>query len=259
MQTKLLELKNNFEETLRGIWVEAGVGKTKAVLMVGGFERSATTEKKFKVLADKLVSRGVDSLRFDAADCGLSDGDFSRFSLEKMTSDVEVALINLKHLGYQQISVVAHSIGCCAAVELADRYNLDKLVLLGPALNQKDLLRYYFVVSQNPTLEINWTNYKNYLDEAQFLKSVKLEFFAKQHQVSGTYKTQGELLDLSSRLVNMDPNKLLLIQGLADDKVPPNSLGFEFKNKILIEKGDHDLEKPGIFEQWIDRAVEFLI
>lgn len=48
-QTKLVEFKNKTNNLLRGILLSNGKSD-KAVLMAGGFERSATTEKKFKVL-----------------------------------------------------------------------------------------------------------------------------------------------------------------------------------------------------------------
>lgn len=51
---------------------------------------------------------------------------------------------------------------------------IGKIVLIAPALNQRDLLRYWFVTGQmkkaNPSIEITWQNYKDYLDEEDFLK-----------------------------------------------------------------------------------------
>lgn len=53
-QTNLIEFTNKTNDILRGILVQKDDNK-KAVLMCGGFERLTTTEKKFKILADKLI------------------------------------------------------------------------------------------------------------------------------------------------------------------------------------------------------------
>ncbi|MBU1167453.1 alpha/beta hydrolase [Patescibacteria group bacterium] len=81
-----------------------------------------------------------------------------------------------KEIGDCRISVVAHSLGACALAtkieEIKDK--VEKIVLIAPALNQKDLLRYWFVISQmeksSPDIDITWQNYKEYLDENDFVK-----------------------------------------------------------------------------------------
>ena len=48
------------------------------------------------------------------------------------------------------------------------------------------------------------------------------------------------------------------IHGNKDDKAPLENLNVEFKNKIIIKGGDHDLERPDMMEQWIKNAVDFI-
>ena len=79
MKIELLEFNNINGEILRGIFVSKNKDKKKVALMVGGFERSATTQKKFKVLADNL---NISSLRLDYTGIGLSDGDFSDLTVD---------------------------------------------------------------------------------------------------------------------------------------------------------------------------------
>lgn len=54
------------------------------------------------------------------------------------------------------------------------REQIGKIILIAPALNQRDLLRYWFVTGQmkktNPSIEITWKNYKDNLNEEDFLK-----------------------------------------------------------------------------------------
>ena len=76
MRTELLEFKNRKGNILRGILVLRKEDDKRAVLMIGGFERPTTTQKKFKILADNL---NISSLRLDYTGIGLSDGDFLKF------------------------------------------------------------------------------------------------------------------------------------------------------------------------------------
>lgn len=171
-QTKLVEFLNKTNDLLRGVLVSSG-DSTRTVLMCGGFERSATTEKKFKALADRLIEKNIPSLRFDCAGCGLSDGDFSKITVERMADDLRNAIDFLrKEVGAKNILVVCHSLSACVIASLLKEINFEKIILIAPALNQKDLLKYWFCAStmekRNSNIEVNWGNFKNYLDEKQF-------------------------------------------------------------------------------------------
>jgi len=51
---------------------------------------------------------------------------------------------------------------------------INKMVFIAPALNQKDLMRFYFVrdsmKQRGDSTKITWNNYKQYLDEEEFLR-----------------------------------------------------------------------------------------
>ena len=78
----------------------------ETILMCGGFERSATTEKKFKVLADELAKQNIASLRFDYSGCGLSDGDFSKTTIQRMANDFRGAVKTLQEETKVQIKLI---------------------------------------------------------------------------------------------------------------------------------------------------------
>lgn len=191
-QAKLVEFANKTNDLLRGIILSSG-DKAKAVLMCGGFERSATTEKKFKILADKLVKHNISSLRFDYTGCGLSDGDFSKVTVEKMADDLQNAVKFLKKkVEIKNISVVCHSLSACGMGGVLNETNFKKIILLAPALNQKDLLRYWFAISAAkknfPKAEINWNNFKDYLNEDQFQKDcLRIDKMTKANYISGFF------------------------------------------------------------------------
>lgn len=262
LQTKLVEFSNKTNDLIRGILLSSG-DSAKAVLMCGGFERSATTEKKFKVLADKLAENNISSLRFDSTGCGLSDGDFSTVTVERMADDTRRAIVFLrKETKAKNISIFCHSIAACVIANLLNEINFEKIILIAPALNQKNLLRYWFAKQEgenkNSNIEINWGNFKNYLDEDKFQKDcLRADKMAKFNYISSAYFLENKDRDYSG-LFKTTQN-ILHIHGSKDDKVPPESLNVKFGNEIIVKGGDHDMERPDMFNQWINKAIDFLI
>lgn len=261
-QTKLIEFPNKTNDLLRGILL-SNDNIEKAVLMCGGFERSATTEKKFKILADKLIENNISSLRFDCSGCGLSDGDFSKLTVERMAGNLRNAVKFLREEAkIKNISLVCHSLSACAAAEVFKEENFEKIVLLAPALNQKDLLKYWFTASdkknKNSGAEINWNNFRDRLNDDEFQKDcLRIDKMTKFNYISSVYFLENKDKDYSELFKNNQ--NILHIHGDEDDKVPLESLNIKFENQIIVKKGDHDLERPDMFEQWINNVVDFLI
>lgn len=260
-QTKLVEFANKANDLLRGILLLNDNSK-KIILMCGGFERSATTEKKFKALADRLIENNFSSLRFDCTGCGLSDGDFSETTVKRMADDLRNAIEFLKEEAeLENISLVCHSLAACPAGEALKEINFEKIILLAPALNQKDLFRYWFTVSVmekgNLDIKVNWSNFKNYLNEKHFQEDcLKTDKMTKTNYISFDYFLENKDKDYSSYFKNTQ--NILHIHGDKDDKVPLESLSIKFKNEIIVKGGDHDLERPDMFDQWANIAVDFI-
>ncbi|MCK4554337.1 alpha/beta hydrolase [Candidatus Parcubacteria bacterium] len=260
-QTKLIEFKNKTDNILRSILV-IGKKTKKAVLMCGGFERSATTEKKFKVLADELIKQNVASLRFDYAGCGLSDGDFAKTTIQKRANDFRGAVKILQEkTNCENVSVITHSLSACVIANLVKESLFEKIILIAPALNQKDLLRYWFVAStmkkEKPKMKITWQNFKDYLNEEQFQNDcARTDKMTKANYISADYFLENKDKDYSDLLG--DNHNILHIHGDKDDKAPLESLNVEFKNRIIIKGGNHDLERPDMMEQWTDKTINFI-
>lgn len=258
----LLEIPNTFKSTLRGILISNNNTPKRLVLMYGGFERSATTENKFKVLADQLIKQDIWSFRFDYTGVGLSDGNFKLTTINYLKLDLESIIDYLRDEISKDldIAIVAHSLSACAV--LKTKLPLSKIIFIAPALNQADLQRYWFVQGkmkkQAPDLAIEWDNYKEYLDEAEFLESIKKPGkMTKKNYFPYGYAEENINQDYS-KLIKEYTDNFLLIHGDNDDKVPFESLSSKFSNKIIIENGDHDLERPDMARQWINKAIDFI-
>lgn len=258
METKLINFQNSLGGLLRGILVDAN--SKKGVICLHGFERNASAEPKFKFLSDSLAKKGISSFRFDYAGTGISDGNFSDMTVEKMVGDLESAIKTFKdETKITEIGLVAHSLSACVVGEyLKKRNDLPyKVVLLAPALNQKELLRYYFSTNSNKDKEITWQNYRESLDEEKFLEdSKKNNKIAKAHYISNKYFLENLDRDYSEYF--KDYSSVLLVHGDEDSKVPLESLNIDFPNKVIVKGGDHDLEKPDMIKQWLDKTTNFL-
>jgi hypothetical protein len=264
MRIKLIEFKNQDHEILRGILTVPDKKPEFGAIFLQGFERNATVEKKAKSMAIELAKNNVASLRFDASGCGLSEGDFSKITLKGRARELLKALEAFrKECGDLKINFVAHSLGMCplALVFGAVESSTNKLVFIAPALNQKDLLRFYFVrdlmKKKNPNAKINWQNYRQYLDEGDFLiDCARRGKMTRENYIKPDYFLEAKDMDFSHSFDDFK-DRVLHVHGQFDLSVPLESLNVEFPNRIIVPGGDHDLERPDFWEQWFPKAVEF--
>lgn len=265
MRTKLVEFRNNKQTILRGVYTFSENNNSENCLIcLSGFERSTTTEKKFKKMADEISKKSMSVLRFDFAGCGLSDGDFRSTTLNSLTEDFARIIKYLEKEGIKKFSIMAHSLGCLVVANQIEQMKnkVEKIILLSPALNQKDLLRYWFVVNkikkEKLNAKITWHNYKQYLDEDEFLEDCrKIDKMTKANFINQDYFLECQHINLSDNF-KLFLNKILHIHGSKDIAVPLESVGVDFINRIIIEGGDHDLEKPDYIKQWLGKTVDFL-
>jgi pimeloyl-ACP methyl ester carboxylesterase len=266
MKTELIEFINQEKQKLRGILSSPDDQIQKLVICLHGFERCASTEKKFTLLSDRLAQNGSAVLRLDFLGCGLSDGDFRLTTIDRQAEDLVFIFKEItKQLQQDKISVFAHSLGACVLARTIDELQskIDKVVLIAPALNQKDLMRYWFVSSENKKTgsktEITWENYRQYLDETSFQEDCKkTNKMVKSDYIDSKYFLENKDLDFSSKFDGIK-NKVLHIHGSKDTAVPIQSLNVIFDHQIIIPEGDHDLEKPNYRDKWLVPTIEFLV
>lgn len=266
--SRLIEFHNHKGELLRGILDEAPE-TDRAVVFVHGFERT-TIESKFKRIVDTM--RGSATLfRFDFSGCGLSEGSFEDVSVAKLTRELGCALEELCSQApwVKRISFVSHSLGGCITLLYATQFQdatLDRMVFLAPAWNQKKLLRYFFAVrsltkEQKKTTTITWQDYQSYFNEEAYQKDCAVNRrMLKEHYLGSEYFAENMDRDYQDYLEGFDMQRALLIHGDRDDKVPFESLDRlpDILHVIHVAKGDHDLQRPDMVEQYLSLVVDFL-
>lgn len=263
MTTELLEFKNKKGNILRGVLVSPdNVENNHVVIMLGGFERAATTERKFKALADALVRRGVSSFRFDVTDVGLSDGNFYDTTTQTMSDDLSAAINVIGGLGFKRVSFVGHSHAASTLSLILKDVDFSKIVLLAPGTNQQGLWQMWFVKVKNPGIDINFSNYKNYFNEEEYRKTLDdiswTDSMTASHALSPELRKVNSFIDYADNYKDCPPGKILIIHGTNDSLCPAETVNINTPNKIMVKGGDHDMEKPEQLNQWLTSAVDFL-
>lgn len=265
MKTELIEFKNSDKETLRGILLNPEAKSSSGVIFIGGFERSSTTEPKFKDLADRLYRLNIPSLRFDFTGLGLSDGDFKKTTVDRWVDEFSYAYrVFRDRTGVDDIYVACHSLGACVLGEYLKRNpgSIDRAVLIAPALNQRDLMRYWFVSGQMKKkgleVSVDWGNYLNYFNEGEFEADVNREDkMSKYNFIGSAYFKECSKADFFHCFKGYE-DKFLHVHGLKDAAVPIESLNIDFKNKVIVDSGNHYMERPDQRVKWIGKAAEYL-
>lgn len=265
MITSMIEFASKHKDLLRGFLVKPDNKITSIIIFLHGFDRTSISEKKFKLLADFLSKKDIASFRFDFTGAGVSDGNFKPTTIESMDSDLEQAIMAVqKETGHKPSGAVAHSLGNCVLARNLSKPNTPfaRSLLLAPAFNQQQLLRYWFVIGQmkenNEKTAIDWDNFREYLDENSFEDDCQINNkVARSHYIGSDYFMENKEKNYESELAATHC-QLMHVHGDMDGKVPLKSLGRNIENSIIVKGGDHDLEKPEMIKQWLPQAVAFL-
>lgn len=144
MILKHVSIENKYQSTLRGYFTTSDTPNDVAVLMLHGFTGNKTeTGGVFKTFSRILATQNISSLRLDYMGNGESDGEFSSFDWDTLTSDVEVMFSYLtKTLSFKRVIILGFSMGGALAVEFAKqaREELLGLLLWSPAVNIKEIV-----------------------------------------------------------------------------------------------------------------------
>lgn len=128
--------------------------KVPVVIAVHGFG-GTKSKRKFVELGRIFAQNGIAVLRFDFSGCGDSEGHFEKLSISQQVSELVDAYNFLKKqpkTDMNRIGFLGHSLGALIVCLLESQYGViyktKSLVLVAPALNQKDLAKIWFAPSQ---------------------------------------------------------------------------------------------------------------
>jgi len=265
---RLIEFKNSRNIILRGILVEStnSISKT-AVVCIAGFEGVSSTAPKFIKLTEELLSLSsipISSIfRYDSTGIGLSDGEYSKMTIDTLVDDLSHAM-NYLLKNYTKFIFIGHSLGNCVISQYLNSnvkyFEIDKIILLAPAFNQYDLQRYWYM--QELYGFLTWKNFKKDFRESDFQeylnnKPIGSYKSLRAHKILYEFIRLCSQKDFSFKL-NDYQNQILYIHGNQDSIVPIESVKDRFKNIFILNTNDHDLEEPDILQEWIKKAIEFI-
>lgn len=143
---KLMELQNG-DYTIRGVYTIPKNIKTHAVLLHGYTGNKCENGQFFKQIAKMLEEEGIASLRFDYYGSGDSDGFFDEQNFDTVVSDAKCVINKALELNQNApILLFGFSMGgaCASFVSMDYLDKIEKLILLSPASNMKEILNYTF-------------------------------------------------------------------------------------------------------------------
>ncbi|HYE60267.1 MAG TPA: alpha/beta fold hydrolase [Candidatus Kapabacteria bacterium] len=253
----VLGFRNQQGNVLRGV-MNIVPEATEGVIFLHGFGRSCR-ELKFMTLEVAMEAERISTFGFDFSGWGHSQGNLLNLSIAGMVDDFHSALQIFASQANVRVSrVVAHSLGACVLAEHleAGGPSFERMVLIAPALNQRQLLRYWFVRGKSKRL--TWQIFHKFVDEDAFMRHCSMH----PHPVKEKAIGAGYFLEMAERDYSLAfqsvQNNILHIHGDQDTTVPLESLRTRFKHRLLVHEGDHDLEEQLMVNQWLPQAVRFL-
>ncbi len=250
-------------------WILQNTNSELCALMIHGFERASTSEQKYRILSQKLSQKNISNISVDFVWTGVSIWDFANNTISYMTIQLELLLSELKNKWFKKFVMIWHSLWCAIISNIYNKSeyisDIYKSILIAPALNQIELNRYWFVKwkmwKSDPNIKIDWSNYKQYFDENEYQKSFENWKITKMNFIKSDYFAKWLDFDFNKNYQSLSHEQkmnILVIYGDKDETVPQISNDFDFTNKIIVKWWDHDMEKPWQYDQWIDKAINFI-
>jgi alpha-beta hydrolase superfamily lysophospholipase len=227
---KRVVFKNSRTQSLVGHLYRS---KSRAIVIMSHALANDKSERgKFDAVAEKLHLLGYNVLTFDFSGCGESDDD--TLTVGKQVDDLQSAIRFSKSLGYLNIGLFGHSLGCLVSLKCCTN-DIRAMVLWSPITNK-----------------IHYT-WDERLTQEQRRELKKKGYFTRKRKnaVRTTYLIDQQMLQEREQV---DQTKLmsavhcptLLIHGTKDTNIPLNdskkAIQLLSKNSQLaiVEGADHD-------------------
>ena len=226
-------------------------GNDIGCLLIHGF---SSTPAELRELGEKLVAEGYSVRGVKLAGHGTNLEDFENSKHNHWISSTTEAYNKLKSF-CSKIYVIGHSMGGVLALNIAENYPVDKLVLLAPALITKDktsllvpLLKYFMKYTE-------WAPMERSKEETKYLLGYSKIPLACVHELS-------KLQKITKAKLNKIDKPLLIIHSKKDNAIDEKGIEMIEKRvaskeirKVCLNKCGHNItiecEKETVFKEVI--------
>ncbi|MDS0528255.1 alpha/beta fold hydrolase [Clostridium sp. SHJSY1] len=229
-------------------------GNEIGCIVIHGF---TGTPAELRELGERLRDEGYTVYGVKLAHHGTTVEDFEKSKYTDWISSVEAAYKRLKTC-CSKIYVIGHSMGGVLTLNLAENYDVDKLVLLSPAMMNKDKNSLLVPVLKHFIKYTQWAPMERPEQEAKYLLGYNKIPLACVHELLKLQKvTKSKLNKIDSHILIIHSEKDNAIDkkgiDIIEKTVESNSV-----QKVTLSKCGHNItvecEKETVFKE----VIEFL-
>lgn len=242
-----IKFKNLNNETLVGILSLSPDRAKHVIILCHGFEASKNSNTYIKI-ETKLLEHSIATFRFDFHGRGKSEGNIADTTISKAIDDIRCAVIQIKKLGFNSISLFGSSFGGISILNALPTLDIPIkcVVLKSPVSNYIDLF--------------NNTMTKKQIDDWQKTGTHEYE---KKLFIKYTLYQDALTHDTYSVITKIDI-PIYIIHGDADEIVPieQSKKLFEVLPNTTLEiipNCDHRYSNPEHFTKFLNKTISFFI
>jgi carboxylesterase len=229
-------------------------GNEVGCLLIHGF---SSTPAELRELGEKIGAEGRTVYGVKLAGHGTTLADFEKSKYSDWIKSVEAAYEKLKK-SCSKIYVVGHSMGGLLALYIAENYEVDKIVLLAPAVVSKDKTSLLVPVLKHFIKYTEWEPMERPTDETKYLLGYSKIPLACVHELNKLQRTA------RAKLSKID-KPILIIHSKNDTAIDEKGIEIIEKRvtsktikKVILDKCGHNItiecEKKAVFKE----VLEFL-
>lgn len=229
-------------------------GNETGCLLIHGF---SSTPAEMRELGEKLRDEGYSVLGVKLAGHGTTIEEFETVKYTNWINSVETAYDKLK-ASCSKIYVIGHSMGGVLALNVAENYPVDKLVLLAPALVNKNKLTVFLPILKHFIKYTEWPPSDRPEEESKYLlgyNKIPLTSACELSKLQRTTKTNLNKVDKPILIIHSTKDNSIAAKGI--DIIEKEVSSKEVK-RVLLHKCAHNVtiecEKETVFKE----VIEFL-
>ena len=222
------------------------------VLLVHGFMSNKNSETNL-ILTQRLLEKGIATIRLDIFGHGESDGPLNQLTLSRCLHQIDGVMKWIQNNGYVKVSMVGSSFGGLISIHTAEKYpDLRRLALKCP-------------VSNYPTI---WQNRLSTSGMSRWKEEGLLTFMTEDGKAQLAYGYYEDLLRYDTyATAGRMKTPTLVVHGDADVDVPVDQsirlfdtlrLTNDQKQLVIIPGADHAFSKQDDFLKMVDAVDDWL-